>query len=389
MAKRPILSGADALLSDPGLLRRLGQFSSLGLVTNPTGITKDARPVYEALRDLCPLTALFSPEHGVRGDRQAGAEVAEYRDEATGLPVYSTYGPGRVRAEEAMASLGCLLFDIQDIGSRYYTYQYTMTDCMKTAAAHGVPVWVLDRPPMIGCVPEGNLLDPAFSSGVGRFPIPARTGMTIGELALYLNEKAGIGCDLTVIPCQNAVRQMFFDEGDLPFVCPSPNLPSVDCALIYAGTCLFEGTNISEGRGTTKPFELFGAPWLDSAALRRELTALAEGGGLPGILPGCLFRETAFTPTFSKYAGELCRGIQIHVTDRRTYRPFDTGVYALTLIRRLHPDKYADRSFLSNLFGSDLIRREDFDPAAYLPMLEGPLAEYREETARFRLYPEG
>jgi len=384
MAKRSILSGADALLAEPYLLRELGQFSSLGLVTNPTGITKDARPVYEALRDLCPLTALFSPEHGVRGDRQAGAEVAEYRDEATGLPVYSTYGPGRARAEEAMASLDCLLFDIQDIGSRYYTYQYTMTDCMRTAAAHGVPVWVLDRPPMIGCVPEGNLLDPAFSSGVGRFPIPARTGMTVGELALYLNDKAGIGCDLTVIPCQNVVRQMFFDEGDLPFVCPSPNLPSVDCALIYAGTCLFEGTNVSEGRGTTKPFELFGAPWLDSAALRRELTELGDAG----VLPGCLFRETVFTPTFSKYAGELCRGIQIHVTDRRTYRPFDTGVYALSLIRLLHPDRYADRSFLSNLFGSDLIRREDFFPAEYLPSLAESLAGYREETARFRLYPE-
>ena len=384
MAKRSILSGADALLSEPYLLRELGQFSSVGLVTNPTGITKDARPVYEALRELCPLTALFSPEHGVRGDRQAGAEVEEYVDEATGLPVYSTYGPGRSRAEEVTASLGCLLFDIQDIGSRYYTYQYTMTDCMRTAAAHGVPVWVLDRPPMIACVPEGNLLDPSFSSGVGRFPIPARTGMTIGELALYLNDTAGIGCDLTVIPCQNVVRQMFFDEGDLPFVCPSPNLPSVDCALIYAGTCLFEGTNVSEGRGTTKPFELFGAPWLDSAALRRELTELGDAG----VLPGCLFRETAFTPTFSKYAGELCRGIQIHMTDRRTYRPFDTGVYALSLIRCLHPDRYADRSFLSNLFGSDLIRREDFFPAEYLPSLAESLAGYREETARFRLYPE-
>lgn len=384
MAKRSILSGADALLSEPYLLRELGQFSSVGLVTNPTGITKDARPVYEALRELCPLTALFSPEHGVRGDRQAGAEVEEYVDEATRLPVYSTYGPGRSRAEEVTASLGCLLFDIQDIGSRYYTYQYTMTDCMRTAAAHGVPVWVLDRPPMIACVPEGNLLDPSFSSGVGRFPIPARTGMTVGELALYLNEKAGIGCDLTVIPCQNVVRQMFFDEGDLPFVCPSPNLPSVDCALIYAGTCLFEGTNVSEGRGTTKPFELFGAPWLDSAALRRELTELGDAG----VLPGCLFRETAFTPTFSKYAGELCRGIQIHVTDRRTYRPFDTGVYALSLIRLLHLDRYADRSFLSNLFGSDLIRREDFFPAEYLPSLAESLAGYREETARFRLYPE-
>ena len=384
--KHDILAGADVLLADPALLRRLASFSSVGLVTNPTGITKAAVPLYEELisRGCCSLAALFSPEHGVRGDRQAGAVVDEYRDEATGLPVYSTYGPGKARAEEAISSLGCLLFDIQDIGSRYYTYQYTMTDCMKTAASHGVPVWVLDRPPMIGCEAQGNLLDRAFSSGVGRFPLPARTGMTIGELAAYLNDAEGIGADLTVVPCRGAAREMFFDEGDLPFVCPSPNLPSPDCALIYVGTCLFEGTSISEGRGTTKPFEQFGAPWLDSAGLRRELTVLADRG----ILPGCLFRETAFTPTFSKYAGELCRGIQIHVTDRRSFRPFDTGVYALSLIRRRHPDSAVLQSFLPLLFGSDAIRREDFDPAAYLPTPEGPLAEYREKTAPYRLYPE-
>ena len=385
--KRSILSGADALLSDPALLDRLGSFSSVGLVTNPTGITKAAVPLYDELIGRCPLSALFSPEHGVRGDRQAGAAVDEYRDEATGLPVYSLYGPGKARAEEAVSSLGCLLFDIQDIGSRYYTYQYTMTDCMKTAAEHGVPVWVLDRPPMIGCEAQGNILDPAFSSGVGRFPLPARPGMTIGELARYLNESEGIGADLTVVPCRGVVRDMFFDEGDLPFVCPSPNLPSPDCALIYVGTCLFEGTSVSEGRGTTKPFEQFGAPWLDSAALRRELTALADWG----ILPGCLFREVAFTPTFSKYAGELCRGLQIHVTDRKAFRPFDTGVYALSLIRRLaegDPGTFTTRPFLSNLFGSDAIRREDFDPARFLPTLEAPLADYREKTLPFRLYPE-
>ncbi len=383
MKRYSILAGADVLLGSPERMNELARYESIGLVTNPTGITKQAVPVYEELIKYVPLSALFSPEHGVRGERQAGETVEEYRDEATGVPVYSCYGPGRTRAEEVIASLGCLLFDIQDIGSRYYTYQYTMTDCMKTAAAHGVPVWVLDRPPMIGCTAQGNLLDRAFSSGVGRFPLAARTGMTIGELALYLNESEGIGCDVRVIPCEGAVRGMFFDEGDLPFVCPSPNLPSVDCALIYVGTCLFEGTNLSEGRGTTKPFELFGAPWLDSAALRRELTALSGAG----ILPGCLFRETAFTPTFSKYAGELCRGIQIHVTDRASFRPFDTGVYALSLARRLHPGFFTCRSFLANLFGSDAIMKEDFDPAAYLSSLS--LAEYWEKKKKFRLYPEG
>lgn len=385
MVKREIFAGADVLLASPDLLDRLARFSSVGMVTNPTGITKRGDPVYERLSGRIPLAALFSPEHGVRGEMQAGAAVDAYTDAATGLPVFSLYGPGKEAAKERLASLGCLLFDIQDIGSRYYTFQYTLTDCMAVCAAHGVPVTVLDRPPFIGCTPQGNLLDRRFASGVGRFPIPARTGATVGELARYLNDAEGIGCDLTVIPCRGVSPSMFFDEGDLPLVNPSPNLTSPDCALLYVGTCLFEGTNVSEGRGTTRPFELFGAPWLDAGALLRELRAL----GRAGVLPGCVFRETYFTPTFSKYAGELCRGIQIHVTDRLAYRPFDAGVWAVTLIRRLHPEEFRHRSFLFNLFGSDEILREDFDPAAYLAALESPdgaLAEYRRSLARYRLY---
>ncbi|MBQ4192667.1 MAG: DUF1343 domain-containing protein [Clostridia bacterium] len=380
MVKREIFAGADVLLASPDLLSKLAAYPSVGMVTNPTGITKAGDPVYEKLSGRIPLAALFSPEHGVRGEMQAGAAVDEYADGATGLPVYSLYGPGKAAAEERIGALGCLLFDIQDIGSRYYTYQYTLTDCMAVCAAKGVPVWVLDRPPFIGCEAQGNLLDRRFASGVGRFPIPARTGATIGELAAYLNEAEGIGCDLTVVPCRGVSSSMFFDEGDLPLVNPSPNLPSPDCALIYVGTCLFEGTNVSEGRGTTKPFELFGAPWLDSRSLLGELRSLD--------LPGCVFRETFFTPTFSKYAGELCRGIQIHVTDRRAYKPFDAGVWALTLIRRLHPDVFAHRKFLFNLFGSDEILREGFDPAGYLAEAEASeaLAAYREGILRHRLY---
>ena len=271
MVKREIFAGADVLLASPDLLSKLAAYPSVGMVTNPTGITKAGDPVYEKLSGRIPLAALFSPEHGVRGEMQAGAAVDEYADGATGLPVYSLYGPGKAAAEERIGALGCLLFDIQDIGSRYYTYQYTLTDCMAVCAAKGVPVWVLDRPPFIGCEAQGNLLDRRFASGVGRFPISARTGATIGELAAYLNEAEGIGCDLTVVPCRGVSSSMFFDEGDLPLVNPSPNLPSPDCALIYVGTCLFEGTNVSEGRGTTKPFELFGAPWLDSRSLLGEL----------------------------------------------------------------------------------------------------------------------
>jgi len=346
-----------------------------GLITNPTAVTSELRPTYDILKEKFTLTAMFSPEHGVRGDAQAGAEITEYVDSVTGITVYSTYGRGKESAFAAMRELDCVFFDIADIGSRYYTYQYTMTEAMQNCAAAGVPFVVLDRPPVIGCFAEGNLLDPAYSSFVGKYATAARTGLTIGEFAKYINASEAIGCDLTVVPCENVRRDMYFEETGLPFVLPSPNIPTVDAALVYVGTCLFEGTNVSEGRGTTKPFELFGAPWLRCRDVIEKM----------GTQDGCLLRETYFTPQFSKHAGTLCAGIQLHVTDRTAFRPFDVGVRLVHTIRELHPE-FEYRSFIKNLFGSDAICTDNFDCERYLAGLDAPLAEYKRKIAPYFLY---
>lgn len=348
----------------------------VGLITNPTAVTSTLRPTYSVIGEKFTLAALFSPEHGVRGDAQAGAEISEYVDDTIGVRVYSTYGIGKEAAYAAMRELDCVFFDIADIGSRYYTYQYTMTDAMKNCAEAGVPFIVLDRPPVIGCFAEGNILDPRFSSFVGRYATAARTGLTIGELARYINEVEGINCDLTVVPCENVSRERYFDEYGLPFVPPSPNIPTVDTALVYVGTCLFEGTNVSEGRGTTKPFELIGAPWLRQ---RDVIDAF-------GRQDGCMLREAFFTPLFSKYSGQLCAGVQLHVTGRTAFRPFDVGIRLVHTIRTLHPEHFEYRDFIKDLFGSDILLSEDFDTDSYLSSLAAPLAAYVRKTSRYHLY---
>ncbi len=347
----------------------------VGLITNPTAITGSLRPTYDILMEKFTLAAMFSPEHGVRGDAQAGAEITEYVDSVTGITVYSTFGRGKAAAFDAMRALDCIFFDIADIGSRYYTYQYTMTEAMEVCAAAKIPFVVLDRPPVIGCFGEGNILDTKHSSFVGKYATAARTGLTIGEFAKYINDTENIGCDLTVVPCENVRRAMYFEETGLPFVMPSPNIPTVDTALVYVGTCLFEGTNVSEGRGTTKPFELFGAPWMRC----RDVIEKMEKQD------GCLLRETYFTPQFSKHAGTLCAGIQLHVTDRMAFRPFDVGVRLVHTIRELHPE-FEYRNFIKNLFGSDEILADDFDCERYLAGLDAPLAEYKRAIASYQMY---
>ncbi len=363
-------SGAEVLARLPGK-----SSVRVGLITNPTAVTSDFRPTYDILLEKFTLTALFSPEHGVRGDAQAGAEVDAYTDRVTGLPVYSTYGAGKTAASEAMRTLDCVFFDIADVGSRYYTYQYTMTEAMETCAKAGIPFVVLDRPPVIGCFAEGNLLDTTYSSFVGKYATAARTGLTIGEFAKYINATENLGCDLTVLPCENVRREMYYEETGLPFVMPSPNIPTVDTALVYVGTCLLEGTNLSEGRGTTKPFEMFGAPWMRPRDVIEKI----------GKQDGCLFRETYFTPQFSKHAGLLCAGLQLHVTDRASFRPFDVGVRLLSVLRELHPE-FEYRSFIKNLFGSAEICAETFDCERYLASLETPLTEYKRKISTYYIY---
>ena len=328
----------------------------VGLITNPTGVDSRLRTSIEVLKEAAGvrLVALYGPEHGVRGDAQAGEYVPFTFDEKFGLPVFSLYGQsskpepgmlknidsymrafdtdssgaGKIPAGAMIRDVDVLVFDMQEIGTRVYTYIATMAYAMEAAAENGVAFIVLDRPaPLGGIEMEGPLLEyPKQSSFVGLYPIPQRYGMTMGELARLFNDRfLKTKANLTVVPMTGWRRAMWFDETGLPWVMPSPNMPTLETATVYPGQVLLEGTNVSEGRGTTRPFEICGAPWIDGYELARRLSAL----GLPGVR----FREVWFSPTFSKFAGERCGGVELHVTNRLTYRPFATALHLITLAR--------------------------------------------------------
>lgn len=322
-----------------GLERMLGDQIHLlkgkrvGLVVNPTSVTPGlahAIDLFHAHPDI-DLRAIFGPEHGARGDAQYMVDVGEEHDARTGLKVHSLYGKTKESLAPTKAMLedvDVLVVDIQDIGSRYYTYVYTMSYCMESAAKTGKEVIVLDRPnPLGGVVVEGNVLNRPLQSFVGRYPIPTRHGMTPGELAGLFNDEFGIGCRLTVVPMRGWNREMWFDQTELPWVIPSPNMPTLETATVYPGMCLLEGTNVSEARGTTKPFEFVGAPWMDAYGLAEALTA--EG------LPGVMFRPHYFTPTWDKFKGARCAGVQLHLTDRDAFRSYLTGIAVVKHLRQL------------------------------------------------------
>ncbi|GII91554.1 hypothetical protein Ssi02_17850 [Sinosporangium siamense] len=357
-------TGLERLVAKPTLL---AGSSRIGLITNPTGVLPDLTPGPAALLAAgLPLTALFSPEHGLRGTAQAGfgesggpngADDPGGFDPATGLPVFDAYlkeGPA-LDALVASARVDTLLFDIADVGTRFYTYVWTMYDLMESAARLGLRFAVLDRPnPLGGTIAEGPLLDPGHASFVGRAPIPVRHGLTAGELAGYVNRD--LGADLHVVELEGWRRHDGTDG--LPWVMPSVNMPTPDTALVYPGTALFEGTNLSEGRGTTKPFELVGAPWLDERF----------AGCLNAMdLPGVRFRDTWFTPAFHKHAGTPVRGVQVHVTDPEVFRPVLTGAAMLHLAHRLAPERFTWQGaeeitsgashFVDLLWGSADLRR--------------------------------
>jgi len=370
--KHKVLCGADAAARDG-----IRTFGTCGLITAPTGVTRDLTPTADILAGLCDLRALFGPEHGIRGNAQAGATVEDcVFDERTSLPAYSLYGKGRASAEKALAELDTVIFDIQDVGARFYTYAYTMTDAMKFCSERGIRFIVLDRPnPVGGMCAEGSILDRKFSSFVGRFPTPTRPGLTIGEFALMMNETEGIGCNLEVVRCEGWTRDMYYDDTDLVFIQPSPNIPTTDTAFAYIGTCIFEGTNLSEGRGTTRPFEIIGAPWLHPAAVIEKA----------GKLPGLILRETSFTPTFSKYAGQPCRGIQLHVTDRDAFRPFAAGLWLLDAIRKIH-EEFELSPFIANLLGTDAVFDDGFDTEAFISSEAEKVARWQENSSAWQLY---
>ncbi|CAN5376127.1 DUF1343 domain-containing protein [soil metagenome] len=310
----------------------------VGAVLHPASVTGALEHASEVMArlsgDLFELAALFGPQHGFLGQTQDNmVEWGSYRHPRWDIPVHSLYGEHREPTAAMLDGLDALVVDLQDVGARYYTFTWTLYLCMKAAEVHGVEVVVLDRPnPINGVTFEGPTLDPEYRSFVGLHPIAARHGRTLGELAALFQEEAFPGARLTVLPMRGWRREMWYDQTGLPWVLPSPNMPTLATATVYPGMCLLEATNVSEGRGTTRPFELFGAPWIDA----RELVAALEGRDLPGVV----FREAYFQPTFQKHAGELCAGAQIHVIDRDVFLPFRTGIEILRQVSERHPREF-------------------------------------------------
>jgi uncharacterized protein YbbC (DUF1343 family) len=354
---RSVLAGIDVLLG-----QRLDLIAGrrVGLISNVSGVTHDLISDVDALRRSpdVQLVALFSPEHGFSAVAADGAAVGSAVDTRTGLPVHSLYGLVHRPTARMLAGLDVLVFDIQSVGVRFYTYLTTLLYTMQAAAEHGLAFIACDRPnPLGGEVLEGPVLERGFESFIGPGPLPIRHGMTVGELARLYNEAWGVGCDLTVVPCAGWQRQMWFDDTRLPWVLPSPAMPWPDTALVYPGTCLIEGTNLSEGRGTALPFHLVGAPWVDGWRLAEVLNQLD--------LPGVRFRPAVFQPTADKYADQRCGGVQLHVTDRRAFRPVTAGLHLLANVRALYRDEFAytrgaedrERLHIDLLTGTDRVRR--------------------------------
>lgn len=384
-----VRTGLDRLPETGELLRGL----SVGLIANPSSVDasfRHAREVVAALPGV-RLAALFAPEHGFDAVEQ---DLVEIPDAGERIPVRSLYGPTRRPTRAMLEGLDALVFDIQDIGSRYYTYIWTMAHALEAAAEHGRRLVVLDRPNPIGGAEEGNLIEDDHRSFVGLYPLPNRHGLTAGEIAGFLNREYRIGADLVVVGCRGLRREHWLDETGLPFVPPSPNMPTLDTAAVYPGACLIEGTLLSEGRGTTRPFETCGAPWVDG---RRLAAALREED-----LPGVAFRPVRFRPTFQKFAGEECGGVMQHLTDRRAYRPWRTGIALLAALRRLWPDEFrwrpppyeyeTKRLPIDILAGSPRLRegieagRPAADLAAALEAERLAKTEFEESRRRARLY---
>ena len=326
--------GSDLLLASSRL-----KGARVGIVCNHASLDRGFLHIVDRLAAAPDVTlaAIFGPQHGFRSDVQDNMiETPHADDPARRVPVYSLYSETREPTAAMLAGLDFLVIDLQDIGARIYTYIYTMANCLRASARHGVRVIVCDRPnPIGGTDVEGALLVEGFESFVGQFPIPMRHGMTIGELARLFNEHFAIGASLEVVQMEGWRREMYSDATDLPWVMPSPNIPTLDTAIVYPGTVLFEGILISEGRGTTRPFELIGAPWIEAESFARQMNALK--------LPGAYFRPAVFEPTFQKHAKQTCGGCQIHVTDRQQFQPVLVGVALIAMFHQVDPARFAWR----------------------------------------------
>lgn len=374
-------------MSESGFERFKG--SRLGLIVNPASVSSQFEHAVDLFHDNAQvnLTALFGPQHGIRGETQDNMiEWGSFRDERTGLPAFSLYGETRKPTPQMLDLTDVLVFDVPDVGTRVYTFIYTMALAMEAARESGKKFVVLDRPnPINGLQIEGNIHEAEFRSFVGMYALPMRHGMTAGELALMFNSEFGVGCELEVIRMEGWRRSMWFDETGMGWVLPSPNMPTVETATVYPGSVMFEGTAVSEGRGTTRPFEIIGAPYIDPYELVEEL-------GKEG-LPGVVFRPLHFQPTFHKFAGEVCGGLQIHIRDRAAFKPFITGAAIILAIRRLYPGDFAwadppyeyvyDKLPFDVITGSSRLR-ELIEAGATVPEIEESWRESLSEFAKLR-----
>ncbi|WP_202079298.1 exo-beta-N-acetylmuramidase NamZ domain-containing protein [Caldalkalibacillus salinus] len=361
----------------------------IGLIMNHTSVDDQLKlSVDRLLAQGYEVVALFAPEHGIRGQKPAGAHVKHHIDPITQIPVYSLYGQTKQPTTEMLEDLDCLIYDIQDLGVRYYTYIYTLILAMKAASENALSFVVLDRPnPVTGTQIEGNRINPAFDSFVGGYHLPIRHGLTVGELARYMHAHLQLRCDLSVIPMEGWCRRDWYDQTGLPWTMPSPNATGLDMALLYAGTCLFEGTNVSEGRGTTKPFEWIGAPWITAQEWKEALDTYK--------LEGVQFRPVAFQPTTSKYQDALCSGVHVHISDRERMHPTRVGLTMLETLSALYPqhfkwqDPIKNRYFIDLLLGTDQVRKSlnaKRPVQAWLAEEEVSLTSYMEETKPYQLY---
>ena len=361
----------------------------IGLVTNMTGVNQKLVPTIDLFYEHpdIRLTALYGPEHGIRGDAKEGETVLSGIDPYTGLPVYSLYGETRKPTGDMLSDVDVIVIDLQDIGARYYTFIYTVANVMEACKEYGKQVVILDRPnPINGHSREGNLVKEGFRSFVGNYSLPNRHGLTIGEIALLYKHEFGIDCELVVIPMEGWRRDMFFSDTGLIWVQPSPNSTGEIMSLLYPGTCLLEGTNLSCGRGTTRPFEVAGAPFMDGYRLAKRFNKK----GLPGVIA----RPTSYVPFYQKYKDELCHGVQIHITDKTQLHSFKTGLYLLETIAELYPDQFSFRDaedvrcHFNLLAGTDELINRIFEQKSdeFLATCDVELEAFRNRIKPFLLY---
>lgn len=374
--KHTVLCGVDRATD----LKALLGGKKTALLTAASGVNKAGIPTWRILSEISDLRILFAPEHGLTSAMQDGAFSGEdgVLHPETGARLYDITALKGDRLPAVLKDVDVAVYDIQDVGARFYTYLCNLTQLMRAAKTVGKPVVVLDRPnPIANTVLEGCILDESrFSSFVGEFAIPTRYGLTVGEYARYVNTEKGIDCDLTVIPCEGWKPTVYYDETDLLWVNPSPNIPTVNCAINYIGSCIYEASNLSEGRGTTRPFDWLGAPFVDEEALLRDMNALC--------LPGVIFRAMTFTPVFNKHAGQVCRGVELHITDRDAYRPFETMLHMFRHFKK-YPEFEMKRPGLALRLGQDILT-EDYDPAVILAKCDEDIKGFCEKVEKYRMY---